>query len=78
MKVLYILMCVWVCNQQKHNTHTHNPTRRTGSYFGEIALFTSKARTANVRAVTDVVVRPLYKDQCDEVRGGGGANGHGV
>eukprot|EP01139_Manchomonas_bermudensis_P005970 Amastigsp_a176135_37.p1 type:complete len:790 gc:universal Amastigsp_a176135_37:2413-44(-) len=38
-----------------------------GSFFGEIALFFSKRRTASVRAVTQVDVAVLTKDAVDEI-----------
>ncbi|KNC48760.1 serine/threonine protein phosphatase 2A [Thecamonas trahens ATCC 50062] len=44
-----------------------NPTCASGDFFGEIAMFLERKRTASVRAATDVDVCVLTKDMCEAV-----------
>ena len=44
-----------------------NPRLGVGSFFGEIALFIGKKRTASVKAITQVDVAVLTKDACDSI-----------
>ena len=42
---------------------------KEGDYFGEIALLSSKTRTADIRAVTDCMLLSLNKNDFTQVRG---------